>query len=335
MATNKHATIRYQALDKCFQNTGRKYFINDLVDACNKAIFNFDGNSDGVKKRQVQADISFMQSESGFAIELEKVRENRKVYYRYLDSSFSIKKQPLNPSEESQLREALLTLSRFKGMTQFEWIDELTVKLESGLNLKQANKKNIEFEQNQFLKGLEHISTIFHAIQNEEAIAISYQSFKSKEEQNIDFSPYFLKQFNNRWFLFGRNNQYETISNLALDRIVSISDTKCKYLANNSIDFEEYFEDIIGVSVSNKERVVTIKVQVNAALFPYIDSKPIHGSQKVKEKGKEYSIIELKLIPNYELESLLLSYGENIVVLEPESLREKLRDRLINAANNY
>ena len=67
MATNKHATIRYQALDKCFANPGRKYFIDNLVAACNQAIFDYDGNAEGVKKRQVQDYFNFMESESDYA----------------------------------------------------------------------------------------------------------------------------------------------------------------------------------------------------------------------------------------------------------------------------
>ncbi|WP_238567136.1 hypothetical protein [Jejuia pallidilutea] len=50
MSTNKHAIIRYQTLDKCFRNTGKRYYIEDLLEACNTAIFEFDPNSEGIKK---------------------------------------------------------------------------------------------------------------------------------------------------------------------------------------------------------------------------------------------------------------------------------------------
>jgi hypothetical protein len=63
VATNKHAIIRYHALDQCFSNPGRKYFIDDLMDACNKALYEYTGMSDGVKRRQIFEDIKFMESE--------------------------------------------------------------------------------------------------------------------------------------------------------------------------------------------------------------------------------------------------------------------------------
>ena len=82
MATNKHAIIRYRTLDKCFSNRGRKYYLNDLLDACNEALFEEDPNSKGIKKRQLYDDIRFMESEAGYAIELEKKKDGRDVYYR-------------------------------------------------------------------------------------------------------------------------------------------------------------------------------------------------------------------------------------------------------------
>jgi predicted DNA-binding transcriptional regulator YafY len=334
MATNKHATIRYQALDKCFANPGRKYFIDNLVAACNQAIFDYDGNAEGVKKRQVQDDINFMESESGYAIELERIRENRRVYYRYSDPNFSINKQPLNATEEAQLREAILTLSRFKGMPQFEWMDELTVKLESELGLNKTDQKAIEFDQNPYLTGIEHISTLYHAILNKQNIRVAYKSFKSDELQESNFSPHYLKQYNNRWFVLGRLAEFEKSTTYALDRVYSLSESSASY-QESSIDYEEHFEDVIGVTVRSEAKIETIVLKVGAGLYPYIKTKPLHGSQKTKEENEEYALIELILYPNYELESVLLSYGENIEVIRPDSLRAKVKERILKASKNY
>lgn len=334
MATNKHATIRYQALDRCFSNRGRKYFIDDLIEACNQAIFDYSGIANGVKKRQVQEDIIFMESESGYAIELDRIRENRRVYYRYSDSNFSINNQPLNEQEEAQLREALLTLTRFKGMPQFAWIEELTVKLESELGLKGTDQKVIEFEQNEYLVGLEHISRLYNAIVSKQSLNVAYKSFKSDDLHKSIFSPHYLKQYNNRWFVLGAVSGFESSTTYALDRIHSLSESSAIYQAS-SIDYEEHFEDVIGVTVPNETRLEKIVLKVKAGLYPYIKTKPLHGSQKVKEVNEDYSIIELTVYPNYELESVLLSYGEGIEIVAPKSLRDKLKERLKNTLNNY
>ena len=85
MSDNKHAIIRYHALDKCFRNKGRRYAMDDLVLACQDSLYEFSGVNEGVKRRQIYDDIKFMQSDQGWSILLEKIRDGRKVYYQYRD----------------------------------------------------------------------------------------------------------------------------------------------------------------------------------------------------------------------------------------------------------
>ncbi len=333
MATNKHAIIRYRTLDKCFGNKGRKYYLNDLLDACNAALSEEDPKSKGIKKRQLYEDIRFMETEAGYSIELEKKKDGRDVYYRYVDTSFTIKEKGLNTSEASQINEALQILARFKGMPQFEWVDELAARLESSFGLKEGAEKIIDFEQNKYLKGLEHITILFNATLNKRVLKVKYKAFKVTQEQEMIFHSYFLKQYNNRWFCFGWNEELSKISNLALDRITDLKEIKKKYISNDTEDFEEYFEDIIGVTAIGSTQKVILKVDID--LYPYIETKPLHGSQTVVERTKDYIILRFDLKLNYELESLILSHGERIEVIEPISLKNKIKERLVKASNKY
>lgn len=166
-------------------------------------------------------------------------------------------------------------------------------------------------------------------------IKIDYTSFRKGQSQNFIVHPYFLKQYNNRWFLFCNNDESQSIINLALDRMNAIEEVKIKYIPNNSIDFNEYFEDVIGVSLDNNRVVEKILLKISNELLPYVTTKPIHGSQKLKEKGISYSLISLDLIPNYELESLILSYGEGMELLYPQALRDRIRKRVELINLNY
>jgi predicted DNA-binding transcriptional regulator YafY len=336
MATNKHAIIRYQTLDKCFGNPGRKYFIEELIEACNQSINEFTGMDSGVKRRQIFEDIKFMKSPQGWNIPLGHHREGHRVFYRYSDSSFSINNQPLNETEENQLKEALLMLSRFKGMPQFEWVDEINARLDTGFGLSNSSEKFIEFEQNHYLQGLQNLTPLYNAILYKKVINIEYKSFKQETPQIIALHPYFLKQFNNRWYVFGKNDQYQYLMNLSLDRILGITDNnKTKFIPNDAIDFTEYFEDIVGVTLHNEAEIQHIVIEVKNNLFPYVLTKPIHGSQKIKEKGNNVTLISLDLIPNYELESLILSHGEGMRVVQPVSLRKKIKHRVELIYANY
>jgi len=334
MPQNKYQIVRYQALDKCFRNGVLKYFIDDLMEACNEAIYNFSGNSEGVKKRQLYDDIAFMQSENGYNAPIEKEKIGRKVYYFYSDINFSINSQPLTESEAQELKETLVTLNRFKGLPQFEWIESMTTRLEASFQLGEEANQVIEFDQNEFLKGKEFVKTLYHAITNKIVLTALYQSFGSKKKINLEFHPYYLKQYNNRWFVFGRNPLFDNITNLALDRLTDVQMTD-KVFIETDIDFKEYFEDIIGVTFNEKLNPINVSLRIDQSLWPYIETKPIHGSQKIVAKTTDYTDIRLELIPNYELESLILQHGEKITVLEPRNLSDKIQDRIQQLIKKY
>jgi len=334
MATNKNATIRYQALNRCFRNPGRKYYIDDLIEACNDSLLDIDPISTGIKRRQVFDDIKFMRDSQGFAAPIESYKEGKKVYYRYNDLSFSINNQPLNEKEAGQLKEALLTLSRFKGIPQFEWVDEIKTRLEASFQLK-SREKVIEFEENQFLKGKEHIGVLYDAIINKQILDIQYHPFNRDKPIQMNLKPYFLKQYNSRWFLFGFNENFKTISNLPLDRIIEIKETNNYYSNSETWNFEEFFEDVIGVTVKENVESAKIILQISKSLWPYIESKPIHGSQKVKSKSDDIITIELSLQINYELTAMIFAFGEDVKVLAPDELKICIKDKAEALLKNY
>ncbi|SKB34937.1 helix-turn-helix transcriptional regulator [Maribacter arcticus] len=332
MPINKNALIRYQALDRCFSNPGRRYDINALLEICNEALFEYNPGATGIKKRQLYEDIRFMESSQGYSIELEKLKEGRRTFYKYLDSSFSITKNPINELEAEQLKSAMMVLTRFKGMPQFEWVNELLPKLDQTFLLKDRENHIMAFENNPFLKGLEFLNPIFNAISHKKCIEISYQPF-GKQEFTTNFFPYHLKQFNSRWFLFGQNPNYESLTNYPLDRINMVNEIDIPF-SETEIDFEEYFEDVIGVTL-NEGQPEIIELKVNSKLWPYIETKPLHGSQKIKQRDENFVFITLHVIPNFELEKLILSFGEDIIVYSPTHFQDTIKCRLQKNLNAY
>ena len=335
MAITKNAVIRYQALDRCFRNPGRRFYINELLEICNEAIIELDPNSSGIKKRQLYDDITFMESSQGWGIPLERIKDGRKTYFRYTDLSFSINNQPINDLEAEQLKSAMMVLRRFKGMPQFEWINELLPKLDDTFKLSNHSDNIISFDRNEFLKGTEHLTPLFNAILYKQTLQITYQSFKSTTEQEIVFHAYHLKNYNNRWFLFGKNSNYGNLTNLALDRIKDIKNSEKVYLENGTLDFEEYFEDIIGVSKLGEQKPMKLELQATNKLAPYIKTKPLHGSQKTISESESGYNFSIEVIPNYELEQLLLSYGEAIKIIGPPDFKQKMKGRVIELLANF
>lgn len=341
MATNKHAQIRYHALDKCFSNFSRRYYIEDLIAACNAALYNFTGSekygdslNPGISRRQVLVDIDFMESEAGWGALIDRVKDGRRVYYRYEDPNYSINNQPLTDEELTQLRETTLMLSRFKGLPQFEWIDSMITSLEDKFHLKGAERSVIGLDNNEFVAGIEHILTLFNAIINKTPLKIEYKTFHKGAFTWI-IHPYYLKQYNNRWYLIGLNDdEYKNITQVALDRIVSLEQIHVPYIENSKIDdFDEYFEDIVGVSFPPERNIEHVVLKFSEYRFPYVKAKPIHGSQKVADE--EQRLISLDVMPNRELESILLSFGEDVEVQKPETLRDALAEKIRKTYEKY
>lgn len=336
MATNKNALIRYKVLDNCFRNPGRRYFIDDLIAECESVLLEIDPESNGISRRQIFEDIAFMESQEGWSIELDKLRDGKKVYYRYTDMSFSINNMPLNEVEINQLKAAVDILSQFKGMPQFEWVNELVPKLKQGISSDEDSVTIMEFDSNQYLKGIEHLGALHNAIYYKKVLTISYQPFENDAPFDVVIHPYFLKQYNNRWFLFGYNPENEKYDwNLAIDRIISIKETKGRYHKNNVIDWLEYFEDIIGVTKPDDAEPEKVVLQFKGRTGKYMETKPLHGSQKSKWIDDNTLEVTLDIIINYELERLILSYADSVSVIKPLSLAEVLKKRLAEALEQY
>lgn len=341
MPVNKHALIRYHALDKCFSNFAKRYYIEDLIQACNDALYDHTGNerySDplhpGISRRQVLVDIDFMESKAGWEALIERIKDGRRVYYRYEVPEYTINNQPITDEEMSKLRETMLMLSRFKGMPQFEWMESLLTNLEDKFHLQGFSDSVISMDGNEYAAGIEHLSPLFNAIVNKTPLLIEYKTFDGKEFK-WEIHPYHIKQYNNRWFLIGLNNdEYHNISTVALDRIVNFEQLHRPFIENTIIeDFDDYFYDIVGVSFPPDAKVEKVVLKFSAHRFPYIQAKPIHGSQRTLSEND--GTIQLNIIPNRELESIILSFGDDVEVLLPSSLRNAIATKIKKSCKKY
>ena len=335
MPTNKNASIRYQALDKCFRDRRHRYYIDDLIEKCEEALYYYNGVG-CVSRRQIFEDIKFMESDTGWSIPLERKKDGKKVYYRYEDAGFSINEQPLTDEEAQQLKTVIITLSRFRGLPSNEWVEEVISNLEWRFNLKGGSESVIGFEQNQELKGLYFLAPIIDATANHQVLSIVYQNYRmGSEAKELTVHPYYVKQYNNRWFLMAMDNEKHYITNLALDRIISVQvDDKISFIPNGTVDFEHYFDDVIGVTIPPKDVVKqTLKLRFTKRQFPYVVSKPLHPSQIILDEDD--GVLSIEVIPNYELDQLILSFGPDVEVLEPLSYRRLIKDKIQKSLMYY
>lgn len=336
MAITKNPLIRYKILDKCFRNPYKNFYFETLLQTVNEALYEITGDDEGIKTRQLRDDIAFMRSEEGWSIELDELNDGKKKIYRYTDINFSINNAPLNEVEMGQFQSAIQVLSQFEGMPQFEGIQEIIAKLKTDLKISTNDKPFIGFDSSQDLKGIEHFSTLYNAVQNKTPLEITYKDFKSEEPYTYIFHPYYLKEYNNRWFLFGLHPEsWKSDWNVAIDRIVAVTPKAIPFIENDIIDWQDYFSDMIGVSKSENAVLEQIVLHFNQVTGKYMENKSIHETQKHKWINENTLELKINVMVNYELERLILSYGESVKVIAPEHLILKIKARLNNALINY
>lgn len=335
MPTNKNALLRYHILDQCFSDFRHRYSIHDLLDKVNETFRDLYGTE--VSLRQIREDIRHMRDRATYNAPIETYPlDGRKSYYRYADTNFSIFNDELTTEEVASLRAMINMLGRFRGVLRSAWLDEVISNLEWRLGLNEKQENIIGFEQNPYLRGLPLLPEIIDATANHQAILISYKSYKDgQEEHTLVVHPWYVKQYNNRWFLMAYDGQADRICNYALDRIRELRVAEdVPFIPNKTTDFDHYFDDVFGVTIPPPEiEKIRVVMQFSEKQYPYITSKPIHHSQTIVDADNHIIAVELR--PTYEFTQLVLSFGPDIKVLEPESYKREIVEDLRRTLKNY
>nr|WP_322623418.1 WYL domain-containing protein [uncultured Flavobacterium sp.] len=330
MSSNKNALIRYKTLDKCLSNRFKKHTLEDLIDECSEALFEFEGKEAYVSKRTVQADLQNMRSEKfGYEAPIEVYE---KKYYRYSDPEYSIHNISVNENDLKAMNNAIQILKQFKDFSMFSEMNGVLQKLENSIHSVQQ-KSIIHLDKNDRLKGLEFIDVLYQSILDKKVLDITYKSFSAQDFNQFVVHPQFLKEYNNRWFLFCAKGG--KILNLALDRMQEINVLDGEIYEDKNINPDNFFREVIGVTVSERQRGRNIIFFVDKLNAPYVKTKPFHNSQVVVEEKEGGTVFKICVQINYELERLLLGFGDSLRVIQPEHLRQRLIQKFNKALKHY
>ena len=302
MPVDKQVQLRYEVLNKCFRDLYREYTIDDLVDACNKAMLKAFDMEDGVSKRTVQNDIANLQMPP-YNIRLdENLKNGRKRIYRYYDTNFTLPQFRMNDSDRNKIQAAVNVLENYAGEPLLDWARTL-------------------------------FGDLLQAILNKKVLKLTYAPF-GKDAYEARVYPYHLKQFNDRWYLIAQAVGYDTLGHYALDRIERFEEIGMPYV-ESEVDFSEYFDDVIGVTVPERFEPVDVILRVSNNRFNYIKTKPLHLSQRVIGEDRNHTRISINVKINKELIALILSFGADIEVLAPASLRAEIAKKIRAMNDNY
>lgn len=351
MPTNKHASFRYRVLNQCFTNRGRrKWNLEELVYETSRYLREEFGVSAQVSRRTIQGDLSVMRSRQPRGFNAPILCE--KGQYFYSDPEYSIEKPLLRQDEIDLFREAMALVKQMPGISELPLLDLLAHRFDTLIGLPALECSSyIQIETNGLVRGTEWIAPLYEAIIRRKVLLVSYQPFM-EEEKTYLFHPYLLKEWRNRWYVFGREGnigeedtgmltisartletmgfipRQDRVWNLSLDRInaLSICDD-VEYMPNNLFDPATWFDDIVGINKPENTEPIDIELEVDTVASYYVESKPLHRSQHLKSRNAKRAVFSLRLIPNQELLNDLLAYGKYIRVLSPPSFREMLAER--------
>ena len=328
MANTKNYSLREKVIDELLSRGW--YTRKQIEDACNRAL---EAHGEyAISSRQTIMN-DFVTIKRKYKVGIETKKSGHTTFYRYSKKGFSIYKNELSYEDYCHLKETIQILKKFHGMPQFEWADELDIRLNLGLRGKEENRTLVAFEDSAYNTGIGYFTPIFNAICDKITITLDYQSFKRDESKDFTLSPYYLKEYNNRWFVLGKSPGYERISIYALDRIKHLFNAGLPY-EDTTVDFDAYFDNVIGVTISDNP-VERIELWISKQQLGYLETKPLHRSQRIVSRDDDGGIVEFDLIPNYELEQAILALGEHAKVLAPASLKDKIKERTRQSLNNY
>lgn len=332
MSKNKNALIRYRIINRCLID----YKIctkEKLIKACEDALDIFP-----LGERTIDKDIYDMRNDNGLAYYAPiKYDKNQGGYY-YDDPDYSIDNLPLKQDEIEALAFASTLLNQFKNTALFSQFSGAVQKIVDAVNIQKSNihfspYDFIDFERVPFIKGSEFLKPVIESIRNKNTLVLNYQSFDRDMPVSHIIHPYLLKEYRNRWYVIGLDDTSKEIRTYGLDRIVSLELSGIP-LIDKRFNSQDYFKHTIGV-ISPRGNPPDIKFAVKKRQARYLITQPLHENQKTIEEKQDEIIFQLKVHPTYELLTILMGYGSDLRILEPEDLKKNFIEEIKKMLKQY
>ena len=204
----------------------------------------------------------------------------------------------------------------------------------NALNITDRLSNYIHFEKRR-PQGTENLYGLLHAIKNKVQISFSYKKFWEDEMSQRTAEPYALKEFKNRWYVLANDLKDNKVKSFALDRLTELEITRKKFQLPIDFDINEHFKYCFGIISPNEHQPREVILSFDPFQGKYIKTLPLHESQVILKDHEEELLIKLTLFLTHDFLMEILSYGDNVKVIQPESLIEDLKTSYENALKLY
>jgi predicted DNA-binding transcriptional regulator YafY len=204
----------------------------------------------------------------------------------------------------------------------------------NSLNLAQDLTPFIHLEKRR-PQGTDNLYGLLHAIKNRLQIKFTYQKFWEEELSQRLVEPYALKEFKNRWYIMAKDSKDNNIKSFALDRLTNLEITNQTYQYPDNYSIEQSYRYCFGIISPNDEEPQDIILSFDPFQGKYIKTLPLHDTQQVLADNAVEMKIKLKLCLTHDLVMELLSFGDNMKVIEPKSLADQIKQAHEKAYRQY
>ncbi len=334
MSYSKHAHLRYNILDKCLRQRQKPSTFQGLLTEINDGIADvYPG--EGISTRTLRDDLAlFRDAEKGFGATIKTEKKGDKEVYLYADPDFSIAEKKLLPYEQYLIDAAQQLLERFDNHPKYDKLSEALVLFqeEEGAASSTDYNKVLFYDKNVAYEGLSFLKPMFLAIKNKVVLKIAYRGFGDVGTKVYTFHPFILKQYNQRWFVFGYNES-DSINHWSIpldERLQHFEYIEGAPIKKDDTDWNLFFNEMVGIRkqsiTQDKPIAEKVVLKFSAQRLQYFKTKPIHPYwDEFTEEGKEDQVF-FETVINLELIQQILSYGKDVEVLEPEGLKVKMKE---------
>ncbi len=273
----------------------------------------------------------------GFPVVSER-REGR-VRYRFLES-FDLGDVPFTPDEVLALAFGADLLRVLEGTVFHDSIRSALDKIRAGLSQELQGYLHRLGDAFRVLPGphkryhayRETIECLSQAVLGRRTVRIRYRTGATGRVGRRDLDPYRVWYRATGLYVVGHDHRSREIRTFAVDRIERIEILDRRFEVDPGFDFDRWVAGSFGVITEPAARV---RLRFDRRWASYVAEHEWHPSQRARRLAGGELELELAVGPTSELRSWILSFGEGVVVLEPESLRREVVEGLRRALGRY
>lgn len=203
-------------------------------------------------------------------------------------------------------------------------------------NMKDGNEllQYISFEAQGNLKGIENLGLILPAIHKRRKIEFIHENYETGIRKKYALQPYLLREYLNRWYVFGTIGNSNTFRTFGIDRIENLVIKAETFRPIKGLNAASFFEDLVGLNYSESD-VEEVLLKTDSVQAKYLKSLPIHSSQTIKSEQGNEVVIRLFIKPNYEFKQRILMLLDRVQVIKPKWLVDEIKKDIKKMLNKY